>query len=53
MKNIIDLFNKFYIIVNGILRLTKLNKEEIDEIILIGGWKKTLKIKEMIKKYFI
>ena len=33
-------------------RKNKIKKEEIDEIILIGGATRTLKIKEINEKYF-
>ena len=48
----LDLWKKCFKIVDNILKLSKLKKEEIDEIILVGGSTRTLKIQEMIKEYF-
>jgi len=47
-----DLWNKCLIKVNDALQLSKLKKEEIDEIILVGGSTKTPKIKKMISEHF-
>ena len=47
-----DLFEKCFKIVDDALKLAKLKKEEIDDIILVGGSTRTPKIQEMIKNYF-
>ncbi len=48
----IDLWEKCLIKVDKSLESAKLKKEEIDEIILVGGSTRTPKIKEMVEKYF-
>ena len=47
-----DLWEKCLIKIDEALKLAKLKKEEIDEIILVGGSTRTPKIKEMVQKYF-
>ncbi len=48
----IDLWNLCIEKVKETIEKTKLKKEEIDEIILVGGSTRTPKIKQMVKKYF-
>ncbi len=43
---------KMYKKIGEALKLAKLKKENIDEIILVGGSVRTPKIKEMVKNYF-
>ena len=43
---------KMFKIVDKILKLSKLKKEDINEIILVGGSTRTPKIQEMVKEYF-
>ena len=47
-----DLWEKCFIKLDEALKLAKLKKEEIDEIILVGGSTRTPKIQEMVKNYF-
>ena len=47
-----DLWKKCIDKVNEAIQFAKLEKEEIDEIILVGGSTRTPKIKEMVQKYF-
>ena len=47
-----DLFKKCIDIVNKILLDTKINKNNIDEILLVGGSTLIPKIREMLSKYF-
>ena len=47
-----DLWKKCFKIVDDALKLSKLKKEEIDDIILVGGSTRTPKIKEMVQEYF-
>ena len=47
-----DLWKKCLIKIDEALQLAKLKKEEIDEIILVGGSTRTPKVKEMVKNYF-
>ena len=47
-----DLWEKCLIKVDEAIKLAKLKKEDIDEIILVGGSTRTPKIKEMVKNYF-
>ena len=47
-----DKFEKCFISINKVLKLANLNKNEIDEIILVGGSSRIPKIQEMIKNYF-
>ena len=47
-----DLWEKCLNKVDEALKLIKLKKEEIDEIILVGGSTRIPKIKEMVKNYF-
>ncbi len=48
----LDLCSKCLIKIDEALKLANLEKNKIDEIILIGGSTRTLKIKEMEEKYF-
>jgi len=48
----IDLWEKCFKIVDKTLEKAKLKKEEIGDIILVGGSTRTPKIKEMIEKHF-
>ena len=48
----IDLWEKCIKILDDAIKLSKLKKEEIDEIILVGGSTRTPKIKQMVQKYF-
>ena len=47
-----DLFEKCFVKVDETLKFAKLDKKEIDEIILVGGSSRTPKIQEMVEKYF-
>ena len=47
-----DLFEKYFVKVDETLKFAKLDKKEIDEIILVGGSSRTPKIQEMVEKYF-
>ena len=47
-----DLFEKCLIKVDETLKFAKLDKKELDEIILVGGSSRTPKIQEMVEKYF-
>ena len=47
-----DLWKKCLIKIDEALKLANLEKNKIDEIILVGGSTRTLKIKEMVEKYF-
>ena len=47
-----DLWEKCIKKIGEALKLAKLKKENIDEIILVGGSVRTPKIQEMVKKYF-
>ena len=47
-----DLWKKCLIKIDEALQLAKLKKENIDEIILVGGSTRTPKVKEMVKNYF-
>ena len=47
-----DLWEKYFKKVDEVIKLSKLKKEEIDEIILVGGSTRKPKIREMVKKYF-
>jgi len=47
-----ELWEKCFKKVDEALKLTKLKKEEIDEIILEGGSTKIPKIREMVQYYF-
>ncbi len=47
-----DLWNKCLIKVDEALKKAKLKKEEINEIILVGGSTRTPKIKQMVQEYF-
>ena len=45
-------FEKCFFSINKVLKLANLKKNEIDEIILVGGSSRIPKIKEMLKNYF-
>ena len=47
-----DLWEKCFKVVDETLKLSKLKKEDINEIILVEGSTKTPKIQEMVKEYF-
>ena len=47
-----DLWEKCIKKVDEALKLTKLEKNQIDDIILVGGSTRTPKIREMVEKYF-
>ena len=47
-----DLWEKCLIKIDEALKKEKLEKNQIDEIILVGGSSRTPKIKEMVKNYF-
>ena len=47
-----DLFNKILNPINEILQKTKISKDEIKDVILVGGTTKIPKIKEIVKNYF-
>ena len=47
-----ELFEKCFESIDKVLKLAKLKKENIDEIILSGGSSRTPKIQEMIEEYF-
>ena len=47
-----DLWEKCFDIVDKTLKLSNLKKEDINEIVLVGGSTRTPKIQEMVKKYF-
>ena len=47
-----DLFEKCFVKVDETLKFAKLDKKELDEIILVGGSSRTPKIQEMVEKYF-
>ena len=47
-----DLWDICIVKIEEALKLAKLKKENIDEIILVGGSVRTPKIQEMVKKYF-
>ena len=47
-----DLWEKCFKVVDETLKLSKLKKEDINEIILLEGSTKTPKIQEMVKEYF-
>ena len=47
-----DFWEKCFKIVDKILKLSKLKKEDINEIILVEGSTKSPKIQEMVKEYF-
>ena len=47
-----DLWEKCFEVVDKTLKLSKLKKEDINEIVLVGGSTRTPKIQEMVKKYF-
>ena len=48
----IDLWKQYFIQIDKILNIAKLNKNDIDDIILVGGSVRTPKIKQMIEEYF-
>ena len=48
----IDLWEKCFIKIDKAIKLAKIEKKDIDEIILVGGSSRTPKIKEMVKNYF-
>ncbi len=48
----IDLWKKCFKSVDNALSIAKLKKEDIDDIILVGGSSRTPKIQQMIKEYF-
>ena len=45
-------FEKCFFSINKVLKLANLKKNEIDEIILVGGSSRIPKIQEMLKNYF-
>ena len=47
-----DLFNKCFKKVDQAIKFAKINKNDINEIILVGGSTRTPKIKEMVQQYF-
>ena len=47
-----DLFEKILKPINEIFQKTKIKKDEINDVILVGGTTKIPKIKEIIKSYF-
>ena len=47
-----DLWKKCYEIVEEALALAKLNKEDINEIILVGGSTRIPKIRQMVEEFF-
>ena len=47
-----DLWEKCFKVVDKTLEKAKLKKEEIDDIILVGGSTRTPKIKQMVQDYF-
>ena len=47
-----DLWKKCFKKVDEALKISKLKKDEIDEIILVGGSSRTPKIKQMVQDYF-
>ena len=47
-----DLWNKCIDKMKQTIKFTKIDKKDIDEIILVGGSTRTPKIKEMVKDYF-
>ena len=47
-----DLWEKCFEVVDKTLKLSKLKKEDINEIVLVGGSTRTPKIQEMVKEYF-
>ena len=47
-----DLFEKCFVKIDEALRLAKLEKNDIDEIVLVGGSSRTPKIQKMIEDYF-
>ena len=48
----IDLWKKCIDKMKQTIKFTKIDKKDIDEIILVGGSTRTPKIKEMVKNYF-
>ena len=48
----IDLWKQYFIEIDKALNIAKLNKNDIDDIILVGGSVRTPKIKQMIEEYF-
>ena len=53
MKHLnLQLFEKCFVKVDETLKFAKLDKKELDEIILVGGSSRTPKIQEMVEKYF-
>ena len=51
-KLCIDLWEKCFIKIDKAIQLAKLKKDDINEIILVGGSSRTPKIKEMVINYF-
>ena len=47
-----DLFDKCFVKIDEALKLAKLEKNNIDEIVLVGGSSRTPKIQKMIEEYF-
>ena len=47
-----NLFNKFDVSLNDALKVAKLTKEDINEVILVGGSTRIPKVKEKIKQFF-
>ena len=47
-----DLWKKCIDKMKQTIKFTKIDKKDIDEIILVGGSTRTPKIKEMVKNYF-
>ena len=47
-----ELWNKFFVKVDEAISLAKLKRDDIEQIILVGGSIRTPKIQKMIKEYF-
>ena len=47
-----DLWKKCFIQLDKAIKFAKINKDDINEIILVGGSTRTPKIREMVEKYF-